>query len=43
MAVNEEDLRDKVCSEVNAFLRKVDEDADCAEQFHLAKFVFNVP
>ena len=43
MAVDEEDLGDKVCSEVNAFLRKVDEDADCAEHFHLAKFVFNVP
>ena len=43
MAVDEEDLGDKVCSEVNAFLRKVEKDADCAEHFHLAKFVFNIP
>ena len=43
MALDEEELGDKVCSEVNAFLRKVDEDADCAKDFHLAKFVFNVP
>ena len=43
MAVDEEELGDKVCSEVNAFLRKVEKDADCAEHFDLAKFVFNVP
>jgi len=43
MAVDEEELGDKVCSEVNAFLKKVEKDADCAEHFHLAKFIFNVP
>ena len=45
MAVDEESLEvgDKVCSEVNAFLRKVEKDADCAEKFHMATFVFNVP
>lgn len=43
MAVDEEELGDKVCSEVNAFLMKVEKDADCADHFHLAKFVFNVP
>jgi len=43
MAIDEEELGDKVCSEVNAFLRKVEKDTDCADHFHLAKFVFNVP
>jgi len=43
MAVDEEEVGDKVCSEVNAFLRKVEKDADCAEKFHMATFVFNVP
>lgn len=38
-----EEFGDEVCSEVNAFLRKIDKDDNCAEQFQLAKFVFSTP